>query len=108
MITIQPAGDPHKLEPLTCKRSALEIELAGSTLHDILVRRWIPAAEERNISARSDFWPSAGLIEKIRQARSGFSLRFQGQEVASSGDADTVIEPDADDGAGQYAAREVA
>lgn len=99
MITIQLAGDPHKLEPLTCKRSALEIELAGSTLHDILVRRWIPAAEERNISARSDFWPSSGLIEKIRQTRGGFSLRFQGQEVASSGpDAKTVIEPDADDG----------
>ena len=99
MITIRPAGDPRKLEPLTCRGSALEIELAGSTLHDVLVRRWLPAAEGQNLTARSDFWPSAGLIEKIRQIRGGFSLRFQGQEVASSGTAGgTVIEPDADDG----------
>ena len=99
MITIQPAGDPHKLEPLTCRRSALEIEVAGSTLHHALVERWLPAAEDRSVTARSDFWPSRGLIEKLRQINGGFSVLFQGREVAASGSGSRpVIEPGPDDG----------
>ena len=99
MITIQPAGDPRKLEPLTCLRTPLEIEVAGSTLHHVLVERWLPACEDRNVSAQSDFWPSRALIEKIRRTPGDFSLRFQNREVAFSGSGSRpVIEPDPDDG----------
>ena len=102
MITIRSAGDPHKLEPLTCKRPSLEIEVAGSTLHHVLVERWLPVSEERTVTADSDFWPSRGLIEKIRKVPGDFSVIFQGREVAFSGFGDrTQIEPDADDGSFQ-------
>lgn len=99
MFTIRSAGDSHKLEPLTCCRSALEIEVAGSTLHDVLTERWLPAAAGREVTARSDFWPSRETIEKLRQIPGDFSVVFQGQEVAFSGSGDhrTKVVPDAGD-----------
>ena len=98
MITIQPAGDPHKLEPLTCLRSALDIEVAGSTLHHALVERWLPAADERNVSARGDFWPSRGLIEKLRAVPGSFTVKYQDIEVASCGSGGPVVTLDEKDG----------
>ena len=99
MITIQPAGDSALLEPLTCLRPPLEMEVAGSTLHRVLVQRWLPVSEDRHVTARSDFWPSRGLIEKIRRTDGDFTMQFQDCEAAFSGSGRrTVIEPEDGDG----------
>ena len=40
MIRIFESGDAKLLEPLTCRRTALEIQVAGTTLKGALEKRW--------------------------------------------------------------------
>ena len=97
MLTLIPALNEKTLEPLTCLRSMLEIEVAGSTLQEVLEDRWSSVSAETDLSAAADFWPSRELIRKIFRLNGNFSLRFNGREVARAGLGEQLIEPETDD-----------
>ena len=64
-------GNPALLEPLTCKKPALELELAAGTLESTLLARWSSiqnAAPGAHLRLASDFWPSKALLEKASAA----------------------------------------
>lgn len=65
-------GDPVLLEPLTCKKPALELELAAGTLESTLLARWSAiqdaAVPGSRLRIASDFWPSKPLLEKAAAA----------------------------------------
>ena len=62
-------GNPVLLEPLTCKKPALELELAAGTLELTLKARWSAAAKGGcRMRIASDFWPSKALLEKAAAA----------------------------------------
>ena len=65
-------GDPVLLEPLTCKKPALELELAAGTLESTLLSRWSSIQDSAVPGSRlrlaSDFWPSKPLLEKAAAA----------------------------------------
>lgn len=65
-------GDPVLLEPLTCKKPALELELAAGTLESTLLSRWSALQNAAGPGCRlrlaSDFWPSKALLEKAAAA----------------------------------------
>lgn len=98
MLEIIADGDARSLEPLTCRRSALEIELAGTTLHGALEQRWMPAADgDVPLKVVSAFWPSHQLVEKLRRLQGGFTVMFQKEKVAERGDGALLVEPDPSD-----------
>ena len=94
MIRIFESGDAALLEPLTCRRAPLEIQVAGTTLKGALERRWneffelAPLLAEKRLSAAADFWPSHGLIEILARGNGNFTLKADGRPVAwlSEGD----------------------
>ena len=62
-------GNPVLLEPLTCKKPALELELAAGTLELTLKNRWTTAVKAGcRLRIASDFWPSKALLEKAAAA----------------------------------------
>ena len=65
-------GDPVLLEPLTCRKPALELELAAGTLESTLLNRWSSIQDSAVPGSRlrlaSDFWPSKPLLEKAAAA----------------------------------------
>ncbi|MBR6241480.1 MAG: hypothetical protein IKQ82_08505 [Lentisphaeria bacterium] len=62
-------GNPVLLEPLTCKKPALELELAAGTLELTLKARWTTAVKAGcRLRIASDFWPSKALLEKAAAA----------------------------------------
>ena len=61
-------GNPVLLEPLTCKKPALELELAAGTLESTLLSRWSAIQNVAHLRLASDFWPSKALLEKAAAA----------------------------------------
>lgn len=94
MIRIFESGNASLLEPLTCRRPALEIQVAGTTLKHALIQRWeklydaVPLAISKNLSAAGDFWPSCGLIEIISKCTGNFVVTSEGKNVAWLSDGD--------------------
>ncbi len=82
MLTLVESGNARLLEPLTCRRSALEIEVAGSTLRGALEQRWREVSANRNLTAVSDFWPSRTLTDMVKEAESPFIVFCEGRKVA--------------------------
>ncbi len=96
MLTLIESGNPHLLEPLTCRRSALEIEVAGSTLRGALEQRWEKAAVPRNLSALSDFWPSRALVDMLEETDAPFAVFCENRRVAWTSDSPDALQIEAD------------
>ncbi len=68
-VSIAAAGTGVFLEPLTCKRAALDLQVGGGTLRDVLEARLAPCAkadgEERALCVSSKLWPSKELVAAI-------------------------------------------
>lgn len=72
-IRFTDAGQDSLLEPLTCRRGLLEIQLAGGTLKDAISARFEAHAGDamkgRVLSTVSNFWPSEALAEALGKVK---------------------------------------
>ena len=96
MLTLIESGNAHLLEPLTCRRSALEIEVAGSTLRGALEQRWQKVSSTRPLSATSDFWPSPALVDMLKDTDSPFAVFCENRKVAWTTEDPDALQIDAD------------
>ena len=96
MFTLIESGNPHLLEPLTCRRSALEIEVAGSTLRGALEQRWSPVAANRDLSVLSDFWPSRALTDMLKETDEPFAVVCDNRKVAWTSDSPDALQIEAE------------
>jgi len=103
------AAEGSLMEPLTCKRSALEIQVGGGTLRSVLEDRLAPCAASGDelsiLSVSSKLWPSTELVAALASALSsgpalvkskdGEELAWSSSDGSKPGKASTVIELDA-------------
>ena len=95
MISFADTQIPSSMAPLDCMESLLLLEMGTGTFESTLAERWraVPLAEE----ASAAFWPSSGLLERLRGQKSGFLLVGEnGRPLAAGGDRSCVVTPDAD------------
>lgn len=81
------------LEPLTCKRKLAQIQVAGSTVGELIAARWgmifekNPAFNSKKLTVAGDFWPSAALIEALSSQSTDFYVTAETAVVATLSDS---------------------
>lgn len=91
-LRLLPGGDKALLEPLTCKREALDLQLAGGTLRSLLETRLSVCAKSKDsFTVLSNLWPSLELAAAIASANGAFVVRSaEGLALAWSGSSDSA------------------
>ncbi len=91
-LRLLPGGDRKLMEPLTCKREALDLQLGGGTLRSLLEARLAACAKSKDsFTALSNLWPSEALAEALASASGPVAVRSaEGLLLAWSGSSDSA------------------
>lgn len=91
-LRLLPGGYKTLLEPLTCKREALDLQLGGGTLRSLLEARLSACAKSKDsFTALSSLWPSLELAEALASHGGATVVRSaDGVALAWSGNSDSA------------------
>ena len=91
-LKLLPAGEKALLEPLTCKREALDIQVAGGTLRSAIEGRLSACAKSKDsFTVLSTLWPSKELAEALASTNGPVVIRSaEGLALAWSGSSETA------------------
>jgi acetyltransferase-like isoleucine patch superfamily enzyme len=91
-LSLLNGGDKSLMEPLTCKREVLEIQVGGGTLRSLLEARLAACAKSKDsFTVLSKLWPSLELAEALASANGAAVVRSaDGEALAWTGSSESA------------------